>query len=215
MRTAREGALELRRALSAEGGTIARAVRDPGHRGEVASPADLDRSGPADLDRSGPADLDRLSPADLDRAGPAQIAASGPRAAGREHEYELLLEMILEGARLHYREPLVVRPEDPDLGLLLGDQLYALGLTRLAALGDIEAIAELADVISIVSQAHAAGDTELAAAVWEAGAVAIGWGASAEHAAAKSLARAADPRAAEALRAAAHAARGAVGSTTS
>ena len=128
--------------------------------------------------------------------GPAQLAAAGPRAAGREAEYELLLEMILEGARLHYGSPSVIATPDPDLALLLGDQLYALGLSRLAALGDLDAIAELADVISLVAQAHAAADDELAEAVWEAGAVAIGWGASAEHEAAKALARAGDPGAA-------------------
>ena len=61
------------------------------------------------------------------KPGPPQLAAQGPRAAGREAEYELLLEMILEGSRLHYGEPRVVCPEDPDLALLLGDQLYALG----------------------------------------------------------------------------------------
>jgi hypothetical protein len=186
LRTARAGALELRRALATEGGTIAGVLCDPPAAG-----------------------------AHMDQPGPAQIAASGPRAIGREREYELMLEMILEGARLHYREPLVVRPEDSDLGLLLGDQLYALGLSRLAALGDLEAIAELADVISIVAQAHAAGDADLAAAVWEAGAVAIGWGSTAQHAAAKSQARAQDPGAGAALRAAARAARRPVGSTTS
>src|SRR6185437_14817194 len=31
--------------------------------------------------------------------GPPQLAASGPRAAGREQDYELLLEMIHEGSR--------------------------------------------------------------------------------------------------------------------
>jgi hypothetical protein len=186
VRTARAGAAELSRALRTEGGTIARVLRE--------MPCDGD---------------------DLDRPGPAQIAASGPRTLGREREYELLLEMILEGARLHYRRPLVVCPEDPDLGLLLGDQLYALGLARLAALGDLEAISELADVISIVAQAHAAGDGELASATWEAGAVAIGWGQSAAHASAKALARAHDPGATAALKAAAEAARRPVGSTTS
>jgi hypothetical protein len=189
MRTARDGAHELYLALRGEGGTIAAVLRDAVRDGEH-----------------------RL---DLDRPGPAQIAASGPRTTGRERDYELLLEMILEGARLHYREPVVVCPGDPDLGLLLGDQLYALGLTRLAALGDLDAIAELADVISIVAQAEAAGDGELAAAMWEAGAVAIGWGETAEHASAKALARAHDPAATTALRAAARAARRPVGSITS
>jgi hypothetical protein len=134
--------------------------------------------------------------------GPAQIAASGPRAAGLEAEYELLLEMILEGSRLHYGTPRVVRTDDPDLALLLGDQLYALGLARLAALGDSPAVAELADVISLVAQAHAGSDPELADAVWQAGAAAIGWGGGSDHERAKELARAGDGRAAEALRAA-------------
>jgi hypothetical protein len=139
--------------------------------------------------------------------GFAQIAASGPRAAGHEADYELLLEMILEGARLHYGPPRLVRPEDPDLALLLGDQLYAMGLVRLAGLGDIEAVAELADVISLVAQAHASGDRELADSVWEAGAAAIGWGPSADYRRAKALARSEDRLAGPALRAAAAALR--------
>jgi hypothetical protein len=98
--------------------------------------------------------------------GPAQVAASGPRAAGRQAEYELLLEMIFEGSLLHYGAGRVVQTDDPDLALLLGDQLYALGLARLAALGDLEAVDVLADVISSLAQAHAEGDHARAAAVW-------------------------------------------------
>ena len=108
--------------------------------------------------------------------GPAQIAASGPRAAENAAEYELLLEMIYEGSLLHYGMGRVIRTDDPDLALLLGDQLYALGLARLAALGDLEAIDVLADVISSLAQAHAEGAPERAAAIWNDGAVAIGWG---------------------------------------
>lgn len=109
---------------------------------------------------------------------PPQLAASGPRTAGHRAEYELLLEMILEGSLLHYGEPRVVRTEDPDLALLLGDQLYALGLVRLARLGDVEAVGALADVISQLAQAHAEGHPERMAAIWEAGAKAVGWGPS-------------------------------------
>ncbi len=127
-------------------------------------------------------------------------AASGPRAVGREGDYELMLEMILEGSRLHYGAPRFVNTDDPDLALLLGDQLYALGLSRLAALGDLEAVAELADVISLVAQAHAASDPALADAIWQAGASAIGWGPGDGYATAKSLARAQDPQAPDALR---------------
>jgi hypothetical protein len=180
-RTARDGAHALHHALTVEGGTVAEVLGDAAPTG-VRSP--------------------------LDQPGPAQLAAAGPRARGREREYELLLEMILEGYRLHYDEPLVVHTPDVDLALLLGDQLYALGLSRLAALGDLDAVAELADVISLAAQAHTASDRELANAVWEAGAISVGWGSSEDHAEAKAMARAHDPGAADALRAAACAVRG-------
>jgi hypothetical protein len=169
-RTARDGAQALRDALHEQGGAVAEVLSDP--------------TPPA-----------RHTP--LDRPGPAQVAATGPRAQGREREYELLLEMILEGYRLHYA----------DLALLLGDQLYALGLSRLAMLGDLDAVAELADVISLVALAHAVSDRELASAVWEAGAISVGWGPSDAHAEAKASARVHDPGAADALRAAACAVR--------
>jgi hypothetical protein len=57
-----------------------------------------------------------------------------------------------------------------------------------------------------VAQAHSAGDRELAEAVWEAGVVAVGWGAVQELEEAKQLARAGDSRAVEALRSASRAA---------
>ncbi len=143
--------------------------------------------------------LDHRSAPQSGEPGPPQIAASGPRAAAAPEEYELLLEMIREGSHLHYGPQRLVRTDDPDLALLVGDQLYALGLAKLAALGDLDAVAELADVISLVAEAHASADPELAAAVWAAGAVAIGWGPSEEHSTAKRLAREGDPRALDAL----------------
>jgi hypothetical protein len=151
--TAPGGTRALRNALARSGGTLAGALRDERELSGAATPP-----------------------------GPAQAAARGPRAQGHEAEYELLLEMIREGSLLHYGQPRVLRPVDPDLALLLGDQLYALGLSRLAALGDIEAVAELGDLISLIAQAHAAGDVELAESAWSAGAVAIGWGRSATEA---------------------------------
>jgi hypothetical protein len=122
--------------------------------------------------------------------------------AGRGPEYALLVEAILEGYLQHYGEGRVVRPDDPDLALLAGDRLFALGLARLAELGDLAAIAELADVISLSAQAQAEGDPDRAAAVWDAGAAAIVHGGSAELEAAKACARAGAPGAAGALRAA-------------
>jgi hypothetical protein len=107
--------------------------------------------------------------------------------------------MIFEGMRLHYA-PWV---PDADLALLLGDQLYALGLVRLAELGDLDAVAELADAISLIAQVQAAGDGVLAAAVWDAAVAAIAAGSSPQLEAAKALARSGDPGALWAMREAA------------
>jgi hypothetical protein len=93
--------------------------------------------------------------------------------------------------------------DDDDLALLAGDRLYALGLERLAAAGDLDAVRALADVIALGAAAHAAGDPELARAVWEAGAVEVGWGPDAALQAAKAAARDRDPGATDGLRAAA------------
>ncbi len=136
-------------------------------------------------------------------AGPAQLAAAGPRARGRAEEYELVVEAIYEGYLLHYGAPRLLRPHEADLGLLAGDELYALGLARLVALGDLPAVAELADVIALTALAQGEGRGELAQAVWGAGARAVGWGSGEAHRRAKALARAGEPGALEAMRAAA------------
>jgi hypothetical protein len=88
--------------------------------------------------------------------------------------YGELVEAIYEGYLLHYSSGRVVRPQDPDLALLAGDRLYALGLARLAELGDLEAVEILAGVISRAAQAHAEGQPEVAEAAWEAAARAVG-----------------------------------------
>ena len=131
--------------------------------------------------------------------GPAQLAAAGPRAEGSRADYELLIEAIYEGYLLHYGTPRVARSADQDLGLLAGDRLYALGLARLVALGDIPAVAELADTITLSALAQGAGEPELADAVWAAGARAIGWGSSEAHRRAKELVLAGSPKAIEAM----------------
>jgi hypothetical protein len=133
--------------------------------------------------------------------GPAQLAASGPRAEGRREDYELLVEAIYEGYLLHYRAPRVVRPPGEDLGVLAGDRLYALGLDRLVKLGDMQAVAELADVITLTALAQAAERHDLSHALWRAGAHAVGWGPSPEHERAKASVRDGAPEALAALRA--------------
>ena len=86
----------------------------------------------------------------------------GPRA-----EVLLLLEAIREGYELHYGRPrLLELADDPDLALLGGDRLYAIGLERLAALGDVAAVSVLADLISASARAHAEGRPEDADRAW-------------------------------------------------
>jgi len=163
---------------------------EPGLLGELARSAAPDGPEPGEAGPPG-------------QGGPAQLASRGPRADGRREGYELLLELIVEGSLLHYGQPRVICPADPDLGLLLGDQLYALGLRRLAELGDLEAVGELADVISLISQAALAGERELIDDIWQAGAAAVGWGGDLAYEQAKRLARAGRAEAGEALRASA------------
>lgn len=136
---------------------------------------------------------------DVGAFDPAGVAATGPRAAPHAEEIELAVAAVHEGYSLHYGRPRAMAITDPDLALLAGDRLYALGLERLAAIGDLAAIAELADVIALSAQAHAAQDDELAHAAWQAGAVSVGWGSNAGVDAAKARARACDPEAAPAL----------------
>jgi len=136
----------------------------------------------------------------------ALTASGGSRVAATRGDVEIAVAAVDEGYRLHYADGgRALHIDDPDLALLAGDRMYALGLARLAAIGDLTAIAELADVISLSAQAHAGADDELADAAWQAGAAAIAHGPSAQSGAAKALARSGDPGAATALRDAARA----------
>jgi hypothetical protein len=76
------------------------------------------------------------------------------------------IEAVYEGYLLHYGEPRAFAEIDPDLRLLAGDALYALGLSRVAERGDVEAIAILAGLISAAARAHAEGDPDRAEAHW-------------------------------------------------
>jgi len=81
-----------------------------------------------------------------------------------------VLEAVYEGYLLHYATPRAFQGLDEDLRLLAGDALYALGLARLAEDDDLEAVGELADLISLCAWAHAEGHPERAEELWEASA---------------------------------------------
>lgn len=102
------------------------------------------------------------------------IAAAGPRTAAAPGEYALVMEAVREGYLLHYGEPRLLAGHDSDLALLAGDYLYALGLDRLATLGDTEAVAILSDLISRCAQFHAEGREGEVKALWEVAAGKVG-----------------------------------------
>jgi hypothetical protein len=78
------------------------------------------------------------------------------------------VEAVREAFELHYGEPRAFGGMDEDLRLLAGDSLYALGLARIADAGDLAAVAELADLISLCARARAEGRQEQAETHWEA-----------------------------------------------
>jgi hypothetical protein len=130
------------------------------------------------------------------------LAASGPRAVEAREEYTLLVEAIREGYLLHYETPRLIDGADADLRLLAGDYLYALGLERLARRGDLDAVRELADLISLAAQVHAENGgiaAERAAALWLAATVAVGAGTSPKHKRAKEALRHDQPDATDLL----------------
>jgi len=128
-------------------------------------------------------------------AGLGVLGAAGPRAAGAEADYAFVVEAVREGYLLHYAEPRVLAGLDPDLALLAGDYLYALGLERLAGLGDLEAVRELGDLISLCAQLHAEvpADAATAGALWLAAVAAVTAGGSPALEAAKATLREAGP----------------------
>jgi hypothetical protein len=81
-------------------------------------------------------------------------------------DYSLVMESVREGYLLHYGESRLLADYDRDLALLAGDYLYALGLDRLAALGDTKAVAVLAELIARCAQLHAEGRGDEVDPLW-------------------------------------------------
>ena len=118
----------------------------------------------------------------------AEVAAAAPWLAAHAVPYPgpgrfdravddpvrlFVLEAVYEGYLLHYGSPRAFSGMDDDLRLLAGDALYALGLSRLAEAGDLAAVGELSDLISLTAAAHAEGNPRLADELWAASARAL------------------------------------------
>jgi hypothetical protein len=106
-----------------------------------------------------------------------------------DERFALGLETIYEGYAVHYGRPRRYQAEDGDAALVLGDYLYAQGLARIAALGEVAAVSDLAELISLCAQARGDGRPGDGAA-WAATAALLGRGELA--AAREALSRAGD-----------------------
>jgi hypothetical protein len=116
-----------------------------------------------------------ISAAELHRAlrEPAERELEPVFSPLADERFGLGLETIYEGYLVHYGRPRAFEPEDGDAALVLGDYLYAQGLARIASLGDVAAVADLAELISICAQARADGRPGDGAA-WAATAAMLG-----------------------------------------
>jgi hypothetical protein len=89
--------------------------------------------------------------------------------------FSLGLETIYEGYLLHYGRARLFAPPDGDVALLLGDALLAHGLVRIAATGSLQAVGDLAELLSLCAQARADG-LDGDGAAWAATAARLGGG---------------------------------------
>jgi hypothetical protein len=114
------------------------------------SVADLWETIAREAERESPLWAGALRPVDERELEPVFSRLCDPRFA-------LGLETIYEGYLVHYGRPRLFAPPDGDTALLLGDYLYAHGLVRVAAENDVQGVADLAELISLVSHRRAEG----------------------------------------------------------
>ncbi len=88
-----------------------------------------------------------------------ELLEQGSVTSEAARDYGFVFESVLEGYLMHTGTPRLHLPDDRDLKLIAGDFLYAVGLQRLAQLGDLKAVGLLADLITLGSRLHVEGGT--------------------------------------------------------
>jgi hypothetical protein len=108
----------------------------------------------------------RLLPAPQRRIETPWAPLCGPRHADG-------LEAIYEGHLLHHGTPRLFDASDANAALLLGDFLYARGLAWIAEADDTDAIAMLAELITVAARGRAEDGWENDFALWAVTALAL------------------------------------------
>lgn len=102
----------------------------------------------------------------IEKADPAIAAHAQLPTPNSLPGKSFVLTAVHEGYLLHYDDQSAFQIQDPDLRLLGGDALYALGLARLAEEGDLPAVTMLADLITGCARAQAEGRPDEAERLW-------------------------------------------------
>jgi hypothetical protein len=156
------------RRCSSRSPTAGRRSSGPGRRSPISSTLDVWGTVAAEAAGESPLWAEALRPEEQRELLPV----FSPLAEAR---FALGLETIYEAYLLHYGRPRLFAPPDGDVAVLLGDYLYAHGLARIAALGDVGAVSDLAELVSLCAQLRAdraGGD----GAAWAATAAVLGRG---------------------------------------
>ncbi len=116
-------------------------------------------------------------------AGPAfaRLVASGPRTSADPGAYAFVVEAVREGYLCHYEDSRVLERPDSDLALLAGDLFYAIGISALAELGDVESVWILSELIRVSAELRSAGRRDDAEAMWVAANLALACGSDEQY----------------------------------
>lgn len=132
----------------------------------MSSPGALERLAERVLEEGAPLAVRSPGPGGFGESVYGTLAGSGPRTADRSGEYAFVVEAVREGYLCHYDRSRILDRPDADLALLAGDLFYAIGISGLSTLDDLESTGILSDLIRVAAELQAAGRADLAESLW-------------------------------------------------